>query len=140
MKKLFGVKETVDEAAQVNTVVESKGVAGIARDTRAAKDTTRYEEKLNAEIARFEKVAGTLFRRLEKSIKILEAIEASVDSKIAHFERLIQMADSVNYTDCGQNRRYEVLALTGKGLGIDEIASVLGVQHGEIELILNLNR
>lgn len=139
MKKLFGIKEIAAEESTVTStaVIAMKTAAAAVRET--VKDT-RLQERVNVETARFEKVAAGLFKRLEKSIKILEAIEASVDEKVAQFERLIQIVDSVNYSDCGQNRRYEVLALTGKGLGIDEIANVLGVQHGEIELILNLNR
>ncbi|WP_420265112.1 hypothetical protein [Candidatus Magnetominusculus dajiuhuensis] len=134
MKKLFGIKEPVAEA------VHDNGVVVVVEDKAVCKDAARGEERADIGIARFEKAAGVIFRRLEKSIQILEAIEASVDAKVAHFERLLQMADAVSYTDCGQNRRYEVLALTGKGLGINEIANVLGIQHGEIELILNLNR
>ncbi|MBF0488381.1 MAG: hypothetical protein HQK98_09495 [Nitrospirae bacterium] len=133
MKKLFGIKEPVAESVRDN------GVVVVVEDKAVCKDT-RGEDRADVGIARFEKAAGVIFRRLEKSIQILEAIEASVDAKVAHFERLLQMADAVSYTDCGQNRRYEVLALTGKGLGINEIANVLGIQHGEIELILNLNR
>ncbi|MCG6552315.1 MAG: hypothetical protein L7F77_08305 [Candidatus Magnetominusculus sp. LBB02] len=123
MKKLFGI---------VKDVIEME-------DDQVVRDN-RCEGRVNVEIARFEKVAGAMFRRLEKSVEILEAIEASVDAKIAHFERLLQNADAVTYSDNGQNRRYEVLALTGKGLGIEEISNILGIQHGEIELILNLNR
>ncbi|MBF0320562.1 MAG: hypothetical protein HQL01_12245 [Nitrospirae bacterium] len=125
MKNLFSMKEK----EPVNCIAE----------VAAARDTL-YEDRVNADVARLEKSASVIFKRLDKSVKILEAIEASVDAKITHLERLLQMADAVSSSDCGQNRRFEVLALRAKGLGIDEIATILGIQHGEIELILNLNR
>jgi transcriptional regulator len=37
------------------------------------------------------------------------------------------------------NRQQEVLALRERGLRNDEIAEVLGMQAGEVELILDLN-
>ncbi|MBF0565275.1 MAG: hypothetical protein HQK89_08535 [Nitrospirae bacterium] len=86
-----------------------------------------------------EQKARDIFRRLDKQIEILEAIESSVDSKLAAFERLMQMSDSMNCSTGGVNRRIEVMALSHKGLHLEEIASVLGMQCGEVELILNLN-
>ncbi|MBF0339165.1 MAG: hypothetical protein HQL05_15200 [Nitrospirae bacterium] len=98
------------------------------------------KEDTKNDIAILENTANVIFKKLEKQIEILEAIEASVDAKLVNFERLLHMADSVNHPQGAVNRQHEVMALTYRGLDMDEIADVLGMQRGEVELILNLNK
>ncbi|MBF0343032.1 MAG: hypothetical protein HQL06_02260 [Nitrospirae bacterium] len=98
------------------------------------------KEETKDDVAILEHTANAIFKKLEKQIEILEAIEASVDAKLATFERLLHMADSINHPTGAVNRQHEVMALTQRGLTVDEVADVLGMQRGEVELILNLNK
>jgi hypothetical protein len=64
-----------------------------------------------------------------------------VDKKLDTFERLIDTAGALN---CGGekvlDRKSDVVALTERGFDTNEIADVLGMHGGEVELILNLHR
>ena len=87
----------------------------------------------------FDKTADKMIKKLEKKIEILEAIESSVDKKLAAFERLIHMAESIKTPGNNKSPRYEIMALNRRGLEAEEIAGILDIPRGEIELILNLN-
>jgi hypothetical protein len=87
----------------------------------------------------FERSADKILRKLEKKIEILEAIESSVDKKLAAFERLIHMAEGIKTPGTSKSPRYEIVALNRRGLEPEEIAGILDIPRGEIELILNLN-
>ncbi|MGD0884114.1 MAG: hypothetical protein ABSA46_04420 [Thermodesulfovibrionales bacterium] len=105
------------------------------------KDTNKKakENSLVAlELAEVKEVADIIFKRLEKKIEVMEAIEASVDEKIADLEKLIQRAEALRTPSEGRNRQHEITALRQKGLKIDEIATILDMPKGEVELILNL--
>ncbi|MEO5357737.1 MAG: helix-turn-helix domain-containing protein [Nitrospirae bacterium YQR-1] len=95
-------------------------------------------DDIRAEMVRFEKLIDSAFKRLNRQVEILEAIEASVELKIANLERLMQMNDCISSQSNDGNRRYEVIALARRGLKIDEIADILGITKGEVDLILNL--
>jgi DNA-binding NarL/FixJ family response regulator len=89
----------------------------------------------------FLKTANVISERLRKQIEVLEAIEASVDKKLDTFERLVNTANTLHTG--GErgflDRRREVVALTERGFDTNEIADVLGINGGEVELILNLH-
>jgi DNA-directed RNA polymerase specialized sigma24 family protein len=94
---------------------------------------------LSMELAEIKEVADIIFKRLEKKIEVLEAIEASVDEKIATLERIVQQAESISTTSEKRDRRHEVIAMNSRGLKIDEIAAILDMPLGEVNLILNLH-
>ncbi|MBF0541192.1 MAG: hypothetical protein HQK91_07055 [Nitrospirae bacterium] len=87
----------------------------------------------------FERAADKVLKKLEKKIEILEAIESSVDKKLAAFERLIHLAENIKTPGTTNSPRYEIVALNRRGLEAEEIAGILDIPRGEIELILNLN-
>jgi DNA-binding NarL/FixJ family response regulator len=106
------------------------------------KDTNKKatEKSLLAlELAEIKEVADIIFNRLEKKIAVLEAIEASVDEKITDLEKLIQRVEAIKTPSEGTNRQHEITSLRQKGLKIDEIATILDMPRGEVELILNLS-
>ncbi len=112
-------------------------------DLEAFKSSYISDQKydMSLEFENFKRTAAKVFKKLDRQIEILEAIESSVEEKLVAFERLLHMADSVNVSGAsGSNRRHEVLALVDRGLSIDEISQVLGMLRGEVELILNLNK
>lgn len=92
-----------------------------------------------AENKNLERSADKILKKIEKKIEILEAIETSVDKKLAAFERLIHMAEGIKTPGNNKSPRYEIIALNRRGLEADEIAGILDIPRGEIELILNLN-
>ncbi len=111
-------------------------------DTNSGTSDSVNDERvdiLTHKLTEFEMTAKKVFKRLEKKIEVLEAVEASVDEKLASFERLLQTADTVKPSAAaGFNRQKEVLALVRKGMRIDDIAGIMSMPKGEIELILNL--
>ncbi|HET6514393.1 MAG TPA: hypothetical protein VFG09_04475 [Thermodesulfovibrionales bacterium] len=106
-----------------------------------AKEKERHKEEnlLSLELAEVKDVADLIFRRLEKKIEVLEAIESSVDEKIAILEKLLQQAESVKTPSDSMNRKHEIIALKRRGLKIDEIASILDMPVGEVQLVVNLD-
>jgi hypothetical protein len=65
-------------------------------------------------------------------------MESSIDKKIAAFESLIQQADSIKTSGEVRNRPHEIMALYGKGMKAEDIAAVLVMPVGEVQLILEL--
>lgn len=93
---------------------------------------------LALELSEIREISDMIFQRLERKIKVLEAIEASVDEKLSALEKLIDRAEAIVPTAELTNREQEISALKQKGLKIDEIAGILDMPVGEVELILNL--
>lgn len=102
-------------------------------------DTGRQKNLLTLELAEIREISDIIFKKVEVKIKVLEAMESSIDKKMASLERLIQRAEALNAPGAGMNRTHEVLALREKGLQTDEIAEVLDMHIGEVELVLELN-
>lgn len=100
------------------------------------KDSKGEEETnlLKLEVLELKEIADIIFKRLEEKIEVLKALEASANEKIAVLERLIQEAKSIKSTD----RQEEVISLAESGIKASEIADMLGMPVGEVELILNL--
>jgi len=76
---------------------------------------------------------------LEKKIQEGGDISVSLEAKRSNFERLLQNAEKHSSQECRTNRNHEIIALAGKGLAPREIAEVLVMPQGEVELILELN-
>jgi|Deesub1362A_J573_1020465.scaffolds.fasta_scaffold00087_112 DNA-binding NarL/FixJ family response regulator len=98
------------------------------------------EELLTLELSEVQEIAEKLFERIDKKIKALESIEERVDKKIDMLERLLLRAENLNVSaDSGTDSRYrEVNNLAKKGLKVDEIAKILDIPKGEVELILSI--
>jgi len=94
---------------------------------------------LTLELAEIREISDIIFKKLEKKIQVIEAIEASVDAKMAALERLIQKAEYFRSPGSGANRHHEIIALKEKGLETLEIAEILDIPRGEVNLILDLH-
>jgi DNA-binding NarL/FixJ family response regulator len=79
-----------------------------------------------------------IFKRLNRKIQILEAIENSVDEKLKTLEKLIQKAESLKPAAPNQERHSEIVSLGRQGMKSREIADRLDIPVGEVDLILNL--
>ncbi len=81
-----------------------------------------------------------LVDELDKKLSAGRELAETLDTKIAALQQLLQHAESVHSQGDGMNRRQEIGALIRKGLASREIAEVLGMPQGEVELIVELNR
>lgn len=113
----------------------------LGKSEKQKAETSKGRERglLSLELAEVKEISDLIFKRLEKKIEVLEAIEASVDEKVARLERLIHRAESIRPVSGGLNREHEIMALKDRGLKIDEIAGIIDMPVGEIELVLNLH-
>jgi DNA-directed RNA polymerase specialized sigma24 family protein len=95
-------------------------------------------ELLAPELSEIKDIADILFGRIEKKIEELKNIEVRVDEKIKFLKDLIKRAESLASSSESSTHIREVITLSEKGLKIDEIARILDMPAGEVELILNL--
>ena len=93
---------------------------------------------LTLELAEVKDIADLIFKRLNRKIEVLEAIEASVDEKLKALEKLIQKAESCKTSLSKLDRHSEILSLGRRGMKSREIADNLDIPVGEVELILSL--
>ena len=75
-------------------------------------------------------------------MKELAAIEKRVDEKCEALERMLARAENLKPSEgLDLDPKYrEVRNLARKGLKIDEIAGILDIPQGEIELILTIDK
>lgn len=102
------------------------------------KDLLRGKEFLAVELAEAREIAEMILRKIEKKIEILEAIESSVDEKMLTLQRLVDRIEALKDNASLFDREREVIKLYKRGLKIDEIAEILDIPLGEVELMLNL--
>jgi DNA-directed RNA polymerase specialized sigma24 family protein len=98
----------------------------------------RENELLALELSEIKDIADILFGRIEKKIEELKNIEVLVDEKIKFLKDLIKRAESLASSSESSTHFREVITLSEQGLKIDEIARILDMPAGEVELILNL--
>lgn len=106
------------------------------------KDAAAGQERLllTLELAEIKEISDILFERLDQKLKAVEAAETAIDRKIAELERLVQRAEAIRFP--GQavySRHHEVATLAKRGMKSSDIADILGMPVGEVELILNVH-
>ncbi|MBI5849266.1 MAG: DUF2802 domain-containing protein [Nitrospirae bacterium] len=108
-------------------------------DRQAAEAARKF---LSLEVAEISEIADKLFGKLDARMKALSALEERIDKKIAVLESLLLKAEKTEYTarHADDNRYHEIAELRDKGLKVDEIAGILDIPRGEIELILSLRK
>ena len=105
----------------------------------------KIQKNFNLEVMEINDIAEKLFIRIDQKIKELKTIEARADEKIVILDGLITKFKKLNLPPGtldmgGDGRRKEVLALSEKGFNSDQVARILNLPTGEVELILNLGR
>lgn len=103
------------------------------------RDLLKGKELVTLELAEAREIAEMIVRKIERKIEVLEAIESSVDEKIMTLQRLVDRIEMLKDSALPVDREREVLKLNERGLKIDEIADILDMPRGEVELILNLH-
>ncbi len=122
----------------------------------AVKEKNIVEKEMNRlslEVAEIREISDIIFRRIENKIVMLNEMEASVDRKIASLSQLLQRAEQmqgrtaaapakpqVKTQPAVMSRPQEVMLLKQRGLKASEIAGMLHVPVGEVELILGLQQ
>jgi hypothetical protein len=81
---------------------------------------------------------GNRLAALESRVRTDEALLAAAGKKIAALERMLLPEDPSLPSPISGDRSREIAALHGRGLACREIAEVLGMPQGEVELILEL--
>ncbi len=84
----------------------------------------------------------TIEQRIEEKISLLKVLEEKAGHKIEALEKLLYASHEPGPVEARrrENRTDEILALAEKGLDAAEIARILAVPAGEVELILDLNK
>ncbi len=76
---------------------------------------------------------------LENNLQSKEKIPGSIEKKISDFQRLNLQPEALIHQVGGSSRHQEIVALSRKALSSREIAEVLDMPLGEVELILDLS-
>jgi hypothetical protein len=107
-----------------------------ASSTKA--ENEKQQRLLTRERAEIRQISDIVIKKLEKKIELLQAMESSIDKKIAAFENLIQQAETLKTGGDVRNRPREIMTLYKKGMKTEDIAAVLAMPVGEVQLILEL--
>jgi DNA-directed RNA polymerase specialized sigma24 family protein len=99
---------------------------------------TKDKNLLMLELAEVKDIADIIFKRLNRKIEVLESIESSVDEKIKMLEDLIKKAESLKVSSLSTDKHTEIVSLGRKGMDSREIADILDIPVGEVELLLSL--
>ena len=110
----------------------------ILRSKSLRRSKGKAEDLLTLELAEVKDIADLIFKRLNRKIEVLEAMEASVDEKVRMLENLVQKAEASSRSLAKLDHHSEILSLGRKGMKSREIADNLDIPVGEVELILNL--
>ena len=101
-------------------------------------ENEKQQRMLTRERTEIRQISDIVIKKLEKKIALLQAMESSIDKKIAAFESLIQQAEGMRSSGDVRNRPHEIMTLHGKGMKATDIAAALAMPVGEVQLILEL--
>ena len=102
----------------------------------------QVEEGLDSTFDRKKNDLEQLVRRaeaLEKNLQAKEEFAGSLDQRISALQRLSLQTEALKPQGDGSSRCQEIVALRRKSLSSREIAEVLDMPLGEVELILELS-
>lgn len=114
-------------------------LARLTENSRTAKGN------LTLELSEINDIAEKLVKRIDNKIKMLKTAEAQADQKIAILDGLITKLKNISSSDgvgegAEKGHPAEVRSLADKGFNAEQIARILDLPSGEVELILNLAR
>lgn len=110
---------------------------------RLTENSRTAKGNLTLELTEINDIAEKLVNRIDNKIKILKTVEAQADQKIAILDRLITKFKNISPSDgvgeeAEKGHLAEVRSLADKGFNAEQIARILDLPSGEVELILNL--
>jgi hypothetical protein len=103
----------------------------------------KIQKNFTLEVMEINDISEKIVARIEQKIKALKTVEAQADEKIAILDGLLTKYKKMNFSNeslstVGEGRQKEVQALSEKGFNSEQIARILDLPSGEVELILNL--
>jgi DNA-directed RNA polymerase specialized sigma24 family protein len=109
----------------------------------------KSQKNFTMEVMEINDIAEKIFVRIDQKIRALKTVEAKADEKIAildglitRFTKMNNMVESSRVAEpiepASDGRRKEVKSLFEKGFTAEQIARILDLPSGEVELILNL--
>jgi DNA-directed RNA polymerase specialized sigma24 family protein len=99
----------------------------------------RERQLLDRHLSEVREIADMLITRIEEKIEMFRQLEGRVDEKTLRLEALLARSEAKRVPLTDQSRPSEIVTLHRRGLKIDEIAAILDIPSGEVELILNLH-
>ncbi len=111
-----------------------------AARSRAKEKVGKEKRLLMMELTEIKEISDIIFKRIEKQIEALKTIEASIDKKIETLRRLDRGENLPEKQPEEAASLSEVRSLRQKGLGVKEIADVLKIPAGEVDLMINLEK
>lgn len=121
-------------------VPDTTGMLRKKTNKPAPKPAASPKELLSLEMKEIEQIGEKLFRKIDARISELRDLEARIDEKAAGLSKLLKQVEMLkaDAASPAEQRHREVRALAAKGMKVGEIAGVLGMPKGEVELILSL--
>jgi hypothetical protein len=121
---------------------ESPAVKETKKGTRSRvrEKTGREKSLLLMELAEIKEISDIIFEKIEKQISVLKSIEASVDKKIETLKRLKEGGDLPEKQQEEATPFDDIRSMLRKGLGVKEIADIMKMPVGEVELMINLEK
>lgn len=95
---------------------------------------------ISFQLAEAQEIADLLIEKIEVKINTLKQLESEIDKKILIIEKLLQRADTIKIPSLRTDKYDEILYLKNKGMKITEIAKLLDIPAGEVELFLNMKK
>ncbi|RME68763.1 MAG: hypothetical protein D6778_01415 [Nitrospirae bacterium] len=101
----------------------------------------QVDRVLKQEMEEMQELSEFILKRIDQRIEKLQEIEKRIDRKVELLQRLLTRVDEVTDEPMPKEhyRIREVLVLAEKGLKVEEIASILDIPVGEVELIINVH-
>ena len=107
--------------------------------TKKRTSSESVDRLLSLQLDEIEELSALLMKRIDDRVNALKEMEAVIDQKMKELRKLIQRAEEItedHQVDFADYRIREVMVLASRGLKVEEIASILDLPSGEIELIL----
>lgn len=76
---------------------------------------------------------------LEQKMRGRDSMVSELDKKILALQQMLKRAEMIRMQGNGMNRQQEIVSLFEKGLASRDIAEVLDMPCGEVELVLDMN-
>jgi predicted RNase H-like nuclease (RuvC/YqgF family) len=141
MFKKLEMKIQVIQALEASVDKKKAELNLLIQRAEALKKNVQVDEGLETSLDKKKTDLELLVRRaetLEKNLQAKEEIADSLDKRISALQRLSLQSVALK-PEGGSSRHQEIVALSRKSLSSREIAEVLDMPLGEVELILELS-
>jgi len=116
-------------------------IKGLVKNRKPLREPSEADRLLNLQLSEIEELSSLLMSRIDERVKALKEIEKRIDEKKDMLQRLLIRAENISSEceDLSGYRYREVMVLAGRGLKVEEIANLLDLPVGEVELLINMS-